>query len=187
MVRELSTSYERLSANSKYDNGVQRLPGPTPLLQMDADSCTMVVIFPRSRRVGGTVDPEELVQEPMKQARRIFLNPDNPLSRRAIRRLQYIGAEPHEPISMELYQQDIRARFLEILEASGVQASQFASLDEDEDFVKLYLPLNGEAIAQLADSLKFEMPFKKLGVLQQSLYERNNIHVHVHTYIVKKI
>lgn len=141
-----------------YDTGIHKLPGPTPLLQMDADRCTKIVIFPRSRHFGGTVDPDQMVEEPLKKARRIFLNPDNPLSHNALERLKYVG---EEPISMELYQQDIRARFLEILEASGIEASQFPSIDEDEDFVKVYLPLKGEAIEHLAESLKFQMPFKK--------------------------
>ena len=161
LVREF-TAYDALpdGDGTKYDTGIHKLPGPTPPLQMDADHCTVVVIFPRSHHAGGTVNPEQIVKEPMKQARRIFLNPDNPMSARALQRLQHIGPEP---ISMELFQQDIRARFLEILAASGVQATQFASLDEDEDFVKLYLPLHGPAIKQLAESLKYQMPFKKLG------------------------
>ena len=37
-----------------------------------------------------------------------------------------------EPLT--LVAQDIRARFLEILEASGIEASQFPSIDDDEDF-----------------------------------------------------
>ena len=77
-----------------YDTGIHKLPGPTPLLQMDADRCTKIVIFPRSRHFGGTVDPDQMVEEPLKKARRIFLNPDNPLSHNALERLKYVGEEP---------------------------------------------------------------------------------------------
>ena len=89
---------------NEYDTGLQKLPGPTPLLQMNAGRCTIIVIFLRCWLLGGTVDPHPMVDEPLQTARHIFLNPDNPLER-----LKYIGTEL---TSMGRYQQDTRARFL---------------------------------------------------------------------------
>ena len=78
---------------------------PTPLLQMNAGRCTMIVIFLRCWHLGGTVDPHPMVDEPLQKARHIFLNPDNPLER-----LKYVGTEL---TSMGRYQQDTSARFLD--------------------------------------------------------------------------
>ena len=91
-------SYQQLPNGdvNDYDTGIHKLPGPTPLLQMDANRCTKIVIFPRSRHLGGTVDPHQMVDEPLKKARRIFLNPDNPLSHNALERLKYVGEESAE-------------------------------------------------------------------------------------------
>ena len=80
-------------------------PGPTPLSQMNAGRCTIIVIFLRCWHLGGTVDPHPMVDEPLQKVRHIFLNPDNPLER-----LKHVGTEL---TSMGRYQQDTRARFLD--------------------------------------------------------------------------
>ncbi|CAE7908865.1 PNO [Symbiodinium necroappetens] len=90
-----------------FDTGLHKLPGPTPLLQMNAGRCTIIVIFLRCWHLGGTVDPHPMVDEPLQKARHIFLNPDNPLER-----LKYVGTEL---TSMGRYQQDTRARFLDAI------------------------------------------------------------------------
>ena len=88
-----------------FDTGLHKLPGPTPLLQMNAGRCTIIVIFLRCWHLGGTVDPHPIVDEPLQKVRHIFLNPDNPLER-----LKHVGTEL---TSMGRYQQDTRARFLD--------------------------------------------------------------------------
>ena len=48
---------------------------------------------------------------------------------------------------------------MEIISQSGVEATQFPSLDKDEDFVKLHLPLDGPTIQHFAEELGYPMPF----------------------------
>ena len=86
------------------------LPGPTPLLQMNADRCVKLVILLHCGHLGGTVGPHPIFDDPLQKARHIFLNPDNPLSQKALERLKYVG---EELTSVGLYQQDTRARFLD--------------------------------------------------------------------------
>eukprot|EP00438_Fugacium_kawagutii_P022514 Skav234197 [mRNA] locus=scaffold218:11841:12881:- [translate_table: standard] len=134
-----------------------------PTLRMDTQNCTMVVVFPRSRAAGGTVNPHELVDKPLTRARRIF-HTFACDSKATCERLKHIKFDD-EAVSMELYQEDIRERFMEILAKSGLEASQFSSLDGDEDFLKIYLPEKGEVIDFLADALHYTMPLK------ESVYE----------------
>ena len=51
-----------------YDTGFHKLPGPTPLLQIDAGRCTC-------RHLGGKVDPHPMDDEPLQKARSHFLQP----------------------------------------------------------------------------------------------------------------
>ena len=63
-----------------YDTGFHKLPGPTPLLQIDAGRCTKFVIFLRCRHLGSTVDPHPMVDEPLQKARSHFLQPGQPMT-----------------------------------------------------------------------------------------------------------
>ena len=138
------------------------VPGFPPLLQ-DADNCTLVVIFPRSRRDGGEVDGSTMVDMPFTKAQKIFRT-HCPSSDATLQRLEHIASDD-ESISMEMFQQDIRSRFVEILSDSGLHSSQFASIDRDEDFLKIWLPLDGPVIEYMAEVLKYSMP------LRESVYE----------------
>ncbi|CAJ1384786.1 unnamed protein product [Effrenium voratum] len=138
------------------------VPGFPPLLQ-DADNCTLVVIFPRSRRDGGEVDGSTMVDMPFTKAQKIFRT-HCPSSDATLQRLEHIESDD-ESISMEMFQQDIRSRFVEILSDSGLHSSQFASIDRDEDFLKIWLPLDGPVIEYMAEVLKYSMP------LRESVYE----------------
>ena len=78
----------------------------------------------------------------------------------SIERLKHIKVDD-EPVCMELYQEDIRDRFIEILAQSGLEASQFSSLDGDETFLKIWLPEQGQVIDFMADALHYNMPLKE--------------------------
>ena len=43
----------------------------------------------------------------------------------------------------------------------GIQVEQFTSLDKDEDFVTLSLPLEGSTIEYFAERVGYSMPFTK--------------------------
>eukprot|EP00435_Cladocopium_sp_Y103_P066967 s257_g29.t1 len=136
-----------------------QLPGFVPSLRMDTQNCTLVVVFPRNRASGGTVNSHELVDKPLSRARRIFhtFACDSKIT---CERLKHIKVDD-EPVSMELYQEDIRDRFIEILAQSGLEASQFSSLDGDETFLKIWLPEQGQVIDFMADALHYNMPLKE--------------------------
>ena len=126
-----------------------QLPGLVPPLQDDTGDCTLILVFPRDRRSGGPIDHRKKVESPYELACKIFDNGDNPKSLETLKKLQYIE-ETSEEMEMELYQADIRSRFLEILGHSGIIVNHFTSLDKDEDFVTLTLPLKSSTIEFLA-------------------------------------
>ncbi|CAK9016638.1 unnamed protein product [Durusdinium trenchii] len=119
----------------------------------------MVVVFPRCTAAGGTVPRHELVDKPLTRAKRIF-HTFSCDSKSTCERLKHIKSDD-EAVRMELYQQDIRDRFIEILTESGLEASQFASIDHDEDFLKIHLPERGPTIEFMADTLHYLMPLDK--------------------------
>ena len=128
---------------------ILQLPGLAPPLLDDTGECTVILIFPRDVRAGGAVDHHHVVDDPYEHASKIFLSGDNPLSAETLSKFQYI--KEGEELEMELYQADIRSRFLEILGHSGIRVDQFPSLDKDEDFVTLTIPLEGPTIQYMAE------------------------------------
>ena len=124
------------------------MPGAVPPLLDDTGDCTLILIFPRDQRAGGCVDHHHTLEDPYDLACKVFLSGDNPHSADTLRSFQYI--KEGEELDMELYQADIRSRFLEILGHSGIIVNQFPSLDRDEDFVTLSLPLEGPTIQFMA-------------------------------------
>ena len=80
------------------------LPGMLPPLKMkdDTDNCTMVLIFPRSKDVGGVVDPEAIVEDPWAKLGKIFVATANTHSAVTLDRLKSIIGP--EAVSMERYQ-----------------------------------------------------------------------------------
>ncbi|CAK9022549.1 unnamed protein product [Durusdinium trenchii] len=143
---------------SRADQPIIQLPGLVPPLTDDTGECTMVLVFPRDRRAGGAVDHHEFVAEPFEKAKDIFDVGDNPASADTLKKFQYIVEDADDDLEMELYQADIRSRFLEILGHSGIMVEQFSSLDGDEDFVTLTLPLEGPTIEYFAQRLGYSMP-----------------------------
>lgn len=140
-----------MSFAGKTDDGekpIIQLPGAVPPLLDDTGESTFILIFPRDHRAGGVVDHHETVEDAYDQACKIFLNGDNPLSDETLRKFQYI--KDGEDLDMVLYQTDIRSRFLEICGHSGIVVNQFPSLDRDEDFVTLTIPLEGPTIQYMA-------------------------------------
>jgi len=142
---------------------IVQLSGLVPPLQLDTQQCTMVIIMPRNKTAGGAVDHKEMVNDPMSKAKRIFDILSNDESCKTLEKLEHI--KPDTPMSMADYQADVRNRLLEILESSGLQVQHFPSLDEDETFLKLFLPLDGPEIGIMAERLEYDMPLK------ESVYE----------------
>eukprot|EP00930_Biecheleria_cincta_P074854 TRINITY_DN6206_c0_g1_i1.p1 TRINITY_DN6206_c0_g1~~TRINITY_DN6206_c0_g1_i1.p1 ORF type:complete len:860 (-),score=135.36 TRINITY_DN6206_c0_g1_i1:195-2486(-) len=107
----------------------------------------MVILFPRDTKVG------------------------EPASEKRLNKLQFIkqittqgedGEEAEDvPCTVAEFQADIRGRFLEILEEGGITATQFPSIDGDEDFLKVYLAPDGQNIRQMAETLRYSMPYKE--------------------------
>lgn len=124
------------------------MPGAVPPLLDDTGDCTCILVFPRDQRAGGAVDHHQVVEDPYELACKIFVNGENPLSSDTLANLEHI--KDGEEMEMELYQADIRSRFLEILGHSGIIVNQFPSLDRDEDFVTLTIPLEGKTIEYMA-------------------------------------
>jgi len=159
--RELNPKYGLLKGGQNGDEGQQvlQMPGAVPPLLDDTGDCTCILVFPRDQRAGGAIDHHQVVEDPYELACKIFVNGENPLSSDTLAKLEHV--KDGEEMEMELYQADIRSRFLEILGHSGIIVNQFPSLDRDEDFVTLTIPLEGKTIEYMAQRLGYSMPLKR--------------------------
>eukprot|EP00931_Biecheleriopsis_adriatica_P101641 TRINITY_DN76738_c0_g1_i1.p1 TRINITY_DN76738_c0_g1~~TRINITY_DN76738_c0_g1_i1.p1 ORF type:complete len:861 (+),score=152.01 TRINITY_DN76738_c0_g1_i1:47-2629(+) len=125
---------------------------------LDDKKCTMVVVLPRVKAAGGTVDPRASVENPAEKAKKIFFAVDNPDSDAVLN--EFADRLAVESMPMDRYQVLIRDMFKQVLAMSGVEVTTFASLDKDEDFAKLYLDYEGDVIKDMATKIKYEMPLK---------------------------
>ncbi|CAE8629312.1 unnamed protein product, partial [Polarella glacialis] len=124
---------------------------------IDTKDCSLCFVFPRATTAGGTVDGEQLVEEPMEAAERIFVRPLNPDS----------GLTPHDgfealqdgPVSVAVYQEVIRNVLLQLMQRTSLKVSSFESIDQDEVFLRVGLDCNGEVIKELAQRFQYLMPF----------------------------
>jgi len=134
---------------------VKTLKGTTTPLRLDDDNCVMVVIFPRGKQAGGAVDPNTDIEDPYESAEKIFKVLENPKSWETMEKLQFIREED-EVCSASEYHADIRGRFIDILQESGISATQFPSLDGDEDFLKLDVPKDSPQLRHLAEKVNVQ-------------------------------
>ncbi|CAE7198124.1 NOV [Symbiodinium natans] len=151
------------NGESSFKEETVRLPGILPRnlnMQDDTQDCTLVLIFPRVTHAGGTVNPDEVVENPWSKLEKIFISTANTHSSQTLDRLRVkIGPETSS-ISMDRYQTMVRALFVELVAESGLNMHSFPSVDRDEDFLKIYLPLDGPIIEHMAEHLDYAMPFK---------------------------
>ena len=106
------------------------------------------------------MNPDEVVENPWSKLEKIFISTANTHSSQTLDRLRVkIGPETSS-ISMDRYQTMVRALFVELVAESGLNMHSFPSVDRDEDFLKIYLPLDGPIIEHMAEHLDYAMPFK---------------------------
>ncbi|CAE7939607.1 NOV, partial [Symbiodinium sp. KB8] len=137
-----------------------KLPGLLPRLPLrdDTSDCTMALVFPRE------VDQEKIVEEPYMMLKRIFIATGNEHSTDKF--LELTQRLNDEALPLAEYQTHVRRFLIEIVAESGLIMSSFPSVDEDEDFLKIYLPLDGPVIQHMAEHLEYTMPYKE-SVYQQ--------------------
>lgn len=140
---------------SKLKTGLVPLLGEDVVL--DDEDATFVFVFPRAAELGGPVQRLQVVEDPYARAERIFIRLHNHSSKETMVK----GFERFtRPVSMEVYQADIRMKFLEVLVSAGLKVSDFESIDGDEVFLKVSLNRSGTVIKQLAERMSYNMPVK---------------------------
>jgi len=137
--------------------------GRVPLLPdmdivLDDAGASYVVIFPRGKGVGGTVNLSVEVEEPLEKCRRVFHD----------RKTAHIdlsdegfGTFAHgSPVSMPVFQQVMREQFMQVAQVCGLKVESFLSIDEDEVFVKISLDRDGQVIRNFAEKVQYKVPLK---------------------------
>ena len=137
------------------EDNMVKLPGLLPRLPLrdDTNDCTMALVFPRE------VDQDKIVEEPYEKLKRIFIATGNEHSSDKFAELT--KRLDDEALPLAEYQTHVRRFLIEIVAESGLVMSSFPSVDEDEDFLKIYLPLDGPVIQHMAEHLEYTMPYKE--------------------------
>eukprot|EP00439_Symbiodinium_sp_Y106_P022827 s258_g2.t2 len=140
---------------SDAEDNMVKLPGLLPRLPLrdDTNDCTMALVFPRE------VDQDKIVEEPYEKLKRIFIATGNEHSSDKFAELT--KRLDDEALPLAEYQTHVRRFLIEIVAESGLVMSSFPSVDEDEDFLKIYLPLDGPVIQHMAEHLEYTMPYKE--------------------------
>jgi len=154
-----------LRSNTHLPNGEAtkssyRRSGEVPLLgqkvTIDDENATIIFIFPRNTDWKGTVNPDEIVQEPEVKFRKIFVRPHNHSTEKVV-----WPYEPGQSVSMARYQEVVRNSFLQVLQQSGMRAERMDSVDGDEVFLKVSLNRDGTTIRKLAEQMSYRLPFTR--------------------------
>jgi len=130
---------------------------------VDDDDANYVLVFPREMSENGNVDPDEMIQEPLEACKRIFERRSNPDSHQTMCINNELREEfkmlDHGPVRAALYQTIVRETIVRILSEAGLKLTTFPSIDGDEIFMKIALPLEGEMACRLATRHKYRVPY----------------------------
>lgn len=130
---------------------------------VDDDDANYVLVFPKEMSENGDVDPDEIIHEPLEACKRIFERRSNPDSHCTMSINGELREEfkllDHGPVRAALYQSIVRETIVRILSEAGLKLTAFQSIDKDEVFVKIALPLDGETVRRLATRYKYQVPY----------------------------
>eukprot|EP00931_Biecheleriopsis_adriatica_P092938 TRINITY_DN6669_c0_g1_i1.p1 TRINITY_DN6669_c0_g1~~TRINITY_DN6669_c0_g1_i1.p1 ORF type:complete len:855 (+),score=138.32 TRINITY_DN6669_c0_g1_i1:57-2567(+) len=123
---------------------------------VDTQGYSVCIVFPRGSASGGTIPEKEIVEDPLEQARLIFSRPMNSESQQT---LEYgFEALKRGPVTMQVYQDTIRHKFMELCQRTSMKVDSFESIDGDEVFIKIGFDRDGIVIRELAQRYVYHMP-----------------------------
>eukprot|EP00929_Paragymnodinium_shiwhaense_P013366 TRINITY_DN121227_c0_g1_i1.p1 TRINITY_DN121227_c0_g1~~TRINITY_DN121227_c0_g1_i1.p1 ORF type:complete len:805 (+),score=221.32 TRINITY_DN121227_c0_g1_i1:108-2522(+) len=132
------------------------VPGFNINVMRDDGDAQMVLVFTRSSEVGGTVDMEEMVEEPLEMAKLIFVTVRNEASENTMK----TGFEKLQngPVKRSVYQEVIRNNIKDLFRDHGFFCVTEKSLDNDEIEMKVLLDENGETLKGFANNIDYSLP-----------------------------
>eukprot|EP00929_Paragymnodinium_shiwhaense_P064196 TRINITY_DN32133_c0_g1_i1.p1 TRINITY_DN32133_c0_g1~~TRINITY_DN32133_c0_g1_i1.p1 ORF type:complete len:840 (-),score=242.64 TRINITY_DN32133_c0_g1_i1:40-2559(-) len=141
-------------------------------VERDDFDCNVCLVFSREKSVGGSVNGEEMIEDPMAEAQKIFVVTKN-IENTQDACKKDLGACTRGAIKMSVYQKAVRGKLLKILQAHGFRAESKRSIDGDEVLLKLSMARGGEGIASFAHNHRYQMPVKASayqGIKAEGLY-----------------
>lgn len=135
------------------------VPGFNIEVLRDDGDAQLVLVFTRSTEVGGVVDPEAMIEEPMEAARKIFVLARNKKSEETMK----TGFEElsNGPVKASVYQRVIRENIKNLLRDHGFFCKSETSIDNDEIDLKVLLNVDGDVIRNIAANADYFVPLKK--------------------------
>lgn len=127
---------------------------------LDDNGCAFVLVFPREESLGGTVNADQFIETPLKDAWQIFARRRNDASYLTMKRHGF-GTLPLGRLRCGSYQAIMRDTILHALVSAGLTLEAFHSLDSDETFLKIYLDPKGDVIKKLAQRYRYRIAFKR--------------------------
>mmetsp|Transcript_78897 Transcript_78897/g.254863 ORF Transcript_78897/g.254863 Transcript_78897/m.254863 type:complete len:808 (+) Transcript_78897:86-2509(+) len=125
---------------------------------LDDEGSAFVLVFPCEESLGGTVDIDAMIQEPMEAAERIFCRRRNAASMDTLN--EGFDLLASGPVRAGVYQSVVRAAVVKILIATGMKLDTFPSVDGDESFLRLSLDADGDVVRRLAQRFRYRVPVK---------------------------
>lgn len=136
--------------------------GKHPLLNadiiVDDEGASIVLVFTKSKSSGGVIDSEDELEDPEELAEQLFQRTEE-------QELTGVGFELKDGFNRDCmtqgeFQRLVRAKIVKTLEEGGFVAETFPSIDNDEIFVKVTLPRQGQIMLELAERFAYTLPFK---------------------------
>eukprot|EP00927_Polykrikos_kofoidii_P071020 TRINITY_DN67361_c0_g1_i1.p1 TRINITY_DN67361_c0_g1~~TRINITY_DN67361_c0_g1_i1.p1 ORF type:complete len:835 (-),score=142.37 TRINITY_DN67361_c0_g1_i1:112-2616(-) len=140
------------------DGGMVDLPLFNLEVLRDEKDATVAFVFTREESVGGSINPDEIIEEPFESAKCIFV-------RKTCKESQATMDTGFEAlragdVKASVYQEVIRAKLVELLTNHGFKLETALTLDNDEIIMKICVPRDGEILATWAHNNHYLVPVK---------------------------
>jgi hypothetical protein len=131
------------------DGTLVDLPGFNMQVIREEGRATVVFVFTRDACVGGDLQPEDMVKDPLGEAKKIFVRAQCAESEETMKS-GFEDFKKDNPVTMKVYQKVIRDNIKELLRTHGFKASTSKSTDNDEILLKIWLAKDQEVLKTFA-------------------------------------
>jgi len=139
------------------DGTLVDLPGFNMQVIKEEGRATVVFVFTRDASVGGDLQPEDIVKDPLGEAKKIFVRAKCAESKETMNS-GFEEFKKDRPVTMKVYQKVIRDNIKELLRTHGFKASTSKSTDNDEILLKIWLAKDQEVLKTFAHNDGYELP-----------------------------
>lgn len=155
-------------------------------VEVDTDGAAFVLVFPKDTNViGGVLDPQAIIENPMVKAAQIFERPRSPSSFNTLRWHGFDRLRDRPCVQAWEYQIVVRAAVMHLLQKSDFQLRSFPSLDGDEDFLTVGMEEQGERVKRLAQRFAYKVALKSSAYADMCMDPNYNVGQHLSDFAGK--